>query len=287
MGITDYLKKLPRWIQLLVAGIVFIVGQIASAIIQTGSPPNWLANLLAWGSPKLTSAASAFVAETVPLWSVFILGCLVAFGVGASVLVIARKYRDIKRQLDALQRSNGELVQEHSALKEEKDSLAKRLSDFKKAHADASDSLAGVKSQRDDALSEVKRLKSKSPSLLQNFAYTARHDQNPLSTIFGANLPRGLKIRSERESQERSCADVLENVMLCTINESTASINDIQELTSMPRKQLESCLEILNTNNYVQVTRYGISSRYQLTPRARKHFMCKKNGVKSELSFVL
>lgn len=287
MGIKEYLKKLPWWGQLIVAGLLFVVGQIASAVIQTGSLPNWLSNSISWISPKLSSAASVLMAKTCPLWIVLLLGCLVALGTGFSVLVVGRKCRGIKHQFDALKHSNSELMQEHSVLKEAKDAIASELSDLRKSHADLSGSLAGVKSQRDDALNEVKRLKVKSPSLLQGFASAALHDQSSRSTIPGTNFPRGIRILSEQETQERNCADILDNVMLCAIKESAASIEDIQQLTSMPVKQLESCLRILSNNNYVQTIRFGGRPRYQLTPRARKHFKCKENGIKSELSFVV
>lgn len=287
MGIKEYLKKLPWWGQLIVAGLLFVVGQIASAVIQTGSLPNWLSNSISWISPKLSSAASVLMAKTCPLWIVLLLGCLVALGTGFSVLVVGRKCRGIKHQFDALKHSNSELMQEHSVLKEAKDAIARELSDLRKTHADLSGSLAGVKSQRDDALNEVKRLKVKSPSLLQGFASAALHDQSSRSTIPGTSFPRGFRILSEKETQERNCADILDNVMLCTIKESAASIEDIQQLTSMPVKQLESCLKMLSNNNYVQTIRFGGRPRYQLTPRARKHFKCKENGIKSELSFVV
>lgn len=287
MGIKEYLKKLPWWGQLIVAGLLFVVGQIASAVIQTGSLPNWLSNSISWISPKLSSAASVLMAKTCPLWIVLLLGCLVALGTGFSVLVVGRKCRGIKHQFDALKHSNSELMQEHSVLKEAKDAIARELSDLRKSHADLSGSLAGVKSQRDDALNEVKRLKVKSPSLLQGFASAALHDQSSRSTIPGTSFPRGIRILSEQETQERNCADILDNVMLCTIKESAASIEDIQQLTSMPVKQLESCLRMLSNNNYVQAIRFGGRPRYQLTPRARKHFKCKENGIKSELSFVV
>ncbi|UVM63089.1 hypothetical protein [Pseudomonas sp. B21-010] len=287
MGIKEYLKKLPWWGQLIVAGLLFVVGQIASTVIQTGSLPNWLSNSISWISPKLSSAASVLMEKTFPLWFVLLMGCLVALGAGFSVLIVGRKYRGIKHQFDALQHSNSELVQEHNTLKEAKEAIARELSGLRKTHADISGSLAGVKSQRDDALNEVKRLKSKSPSLLQGFASAALHDQSPRSTILGTSFSRGFRIPSEKERQELDCADILDNVMLCTIKESAASIEDIQQLTSMPVLKLESCLKILSNNNYVQAIRFGGRPRYQLTPRARKHFKCKENGIKSELSFVM
>ncbi len=286
VGIKEYLKKLPLWIQLVVAGLLFICGQIVSAIIQTGSPPNWLVDLVSWISLKISSVANAFIAKTLPLWTLFTLVCLVGISAGYYIRFIGGKYRDVKSQFDALKQSNNELVQDYKVLEVAKGTIATQLAELRKAHSELSDSLASVKSERDSALREVKRANGSGTSLATNFAHALRYDQSPFSNNVEKFFPKSFKVLSSRENQERSCAEVLENVMLCTIKDSAATFDDVQRLTSMPRLELESCLDLLSANNYVQVTRYGASRRYQLTPRARKHFVCKENNIKTELSFI-
>ncbi|BAV74981.1 uncharacterized coiled coil protein [Pseudomonas chlororaphis subsp. aurantiaca] len=270
------MKKLPWWAQLALAALGFIVTQVVSTIVQTGKLPDWVSDSFLWISLNFSSAASAFIVKTLPLWSVLVLGGLVALGVSVLVFLFDRKFRDARQQLDTLLLSNGELVQENAALKEMKDVLRQRCSDLEKTYKGAVESFADVKKERDDALKIIKRIKDTDENASVGLSQVK---------LLDASLAVS-KMMTVHQIVEQRIRNVLEAVMLCTKNELSVTARGIEDLVDLTRQELDTCLEKLRRGGYIQEARMVGPSRYQLTPKAKMHYKRLESGLSSELSFI-
>lgn len=161
MDMKARLGRVQTWLWLALVGAV---GTVFHYILENSKPPEWLASLIQWVFGVSADAFDAFAAVTLPLWSALSLGLLLTLVFSALMGMLIEKNYRARQKLGQAIFANGELEHHNATLKDSNNALDRKLAELSDSMSDSQKLINQLKSERDTAQKELKRVK---PTLKQ------------------------------------------------------------------------------------------------------------------------